>query len=260
MKKLTLIAAMALSLSSSAQISLEKSYSSYGQVSVHNLENIGYRYMALDFTGKKIYLFDESHNLWKTISPSFPLNSMFISANYASTTLFDTDAGVEVSVNYIDTTGGASNWKYYTSIVEESGYLAFTINDCNYGYVTKVGNNWKMIATKVTQPTYSEVYSLPGKLLSVQKPGKGSANGELDALAFPNPAEQSVDISYSLPVGTNSGVIQLYNSAGALINTYPVNKSSGVLTVNRASLPSGIYYYTLKASGAKSETHKIVFK
>lgn len=260
MKKLTLIAAMALSLSSYAQVSLEKSYSNYGQVSVHNLENVGYRYMVTDLDDKKVYLFDESHNLWKTITPSLPLNSMFQSANYASTTLFDADSDVEITINYVDTTGGVSNWKYYTSIVEENGYLTFTINNCNYAYVTKVGNSWKLLANIVPYPSYSDVYSLPGKLLSVQKPGKGSVNGELDALAFPNPADQSVDISYSLPVGTNSGVIQLYSSAGVLINTYPVNKSSGVLTVNRASLPSGIYYYTLQASGAKSETHKIVFK
>lgn len=258
MKKLTLIAAMALSLSSSGQISLEKSYSSYGQVSVHNLENVGYRYMVTDIAGKKVHLFDESHNLWKTISPSFPLNSRFLSANYASTTLFDTDAGVEISVNYVDTTGGVANWKYYTSIVEENGYLTFTINNCNYGYVTKVGNNWKMIATIVTQPTHSEVYSLPGKMLNIKKPGGGE--DEASYSLYPNPMDQSATLTYSLPAGVNIGLVQLYNTSGALLKTYPVQQRSGSITVERSDLPAGTYFYTVNTANGAGAAQPVIMR
>ena len=109
---------------------------------------------------------------------------------------------------------------------------------------------------KVTQPVYSDVYSLPGKLLAVQKPGKGNEN--IESVMYPNPMDQYAFINYQLPMGTTSGKLSLYNQAGVQVKQINIDNNSGVLTIERRGLPSGVYQYTITTGNTQPISKQIV--
>lgn len=238
-----------------SQITFEKSYSNYGEVTVHNLESIGYKYMAADIGNNKVYLFNSDHTIWKTIDCKIPTGHEMGYANYPSTLLFDSDNGVEVLVAYQDT----STYDTYIHIVDENGTILQTITNLYWSSVVKFDNVWKLIASGYSSNNiyYSDVYSLPGKLLSVKKPGKGENS---ESIAYPNPMQNHATITYNLPKGVNNGSIQLFNSNGILITTFPVNKNSGSVHIERADLPSGVYHYSVTSGNEKYQTHKLIIR
>ena len=67
--------------------------------------------------------------------------------------------------------------------------------------------------------------------------------------AIPNPANNEVNINFSLVEAANVSV-SLTNIIGQVVATQNIsNKASGVATFNTTALPSGVYVYTLKANG-----------
>lgn len=260
MKNVMLMALVGFSLSSSAQISLEHSYSSYkgGTVTIHNLEGEGYKYMISDNANKRVYLFNTDHSLWKTINVQLPNGCKMNGANYASTRLFATDSKVEILVHYIDTT--SSKVTTHLQVCDEDGLVIKRITDTNSGYgaVWKVDNNWKLFVNYLTPDVYTDVYSLPGKLLSAQKPGKN--NDEAGLYAYPNPAQNSATLSYVLPTAANTGLIQVFSQDGTLVRSYPVNDNAGSISIDRAALPSGIYHCTLKSDAGEAQSQQLIFQ
>jgi hypothetical protein len=73
---------------------------------------------------------------------------------------------------------------------------------------------------------------------------------------YPNPANESVTIKYSNPefVQYNFSII---NSLGIELKNENVNENEGLLKFDTSELPTGIYFYILKA-GSYTETKKFV--
>lgn len=257
MKHLLLAALVAFTCTASAQITLEKSYSGYGTVTVHNIENEGHKYMVVDSKNMKVYLFNDNHTLWKTIIPQLPPKTYGLTAYYPSTLLFNSDNSVEIVVSYIDTSNGITNYTYQTAVLHENGTKIIGIPDCWYPTVAKVSGSWKLIASKMLNgvATYSDVYSLPGQMLGVQKPGR--PDGEFETSAYPNPAETTAAISYTLPAGVAAATVQLFNSNGVMLQSYPVSQNSGVILIDRSGYPAGMYHYTINAGGVKQSNNLI---
>lgn len=259
MKHILLAACVALASSAAAQITLEKSYINYSQLSVHNIENEGYKYMATDPLTKQVHLFNENHSHWKTITPQIPSKTYSVTANYASTLLFDGDNGVEVIIGYVDTSAGAANYRYYSAIIDDNGSIIKSFPDCLSGQVTKVGSGWKLFAhifTKVS-PVYTDVYSLPGQMLAAMKPGKDVS--DFESTAYPNPAETSVAVNYSLPTGVTAATLQLYNSNGVMLQSFPLSQNSGIILIDRRGYPAGAYHYSINAGGVQ-QTNSVIFQ
>jgi len=63
---------------------------------------------------------------------------------------------------------------------------------------------------------------------------------------FPNPANNTVTFSYTLPEKINTGTLELFDSNGKRVNTMQT-ENSGKKTMDCSSLPSGIYYYRFTA-------------
>ena len=76
---------------------------------------------------------------------------------------------------------------------------------------------------------------------------------------YPNPVKNgSVTLEYSLPKGESTGEILLFNSAGALVNTYKIGYSFKKININTSELNSGNYYYLIKSSKGIGETKKMI--
>src|ERR1039457_4149631 len=98
MKKLITIIALAISISSYGQITLEHTYppSNYIQVSVVNLSISGYKYVTYSSNRDTVKLYDLTHSLWKSIAIPIPIGqSIGLEVSYISETLFNSDNLVE---------------------------------------------------------------------------------------------------------------------------------------------------------------------
>lgn len=256
MKHVLFATMMALSVSAGAQISLEKSYFGIGTVTVHNLEGEGFKYMVTNSTSNKLDFYNANHSFWKAINLSIPAGHVLITASYPSTKLFDTDNGVEVVITYYES--GSNPINYTTQIINEDGSLLKQFNSAGSLGVTKVGNDWKAIVLLYLTPAYSEVYSLPGQYLGLQKPGKGG--NDTDTELYPNPMQSAATLHYALPTGVHSGVIDVYNTAGTKMRSYQITDHYNDIIVHRGDLPSGVYYYNVTTTAGTSAAQKFVIQ
>lgn len=255
MKQLLIAMSVAITIASSAnaQISLEKSYQNIGTVSVHNIENEGHKYLVVSESQNSVLLYNSGHTLWKSIKAQVPSSYVITSALYASSKLFNTDNLIELIAVYIDTNTN----NFYGFIVNENGTVINTFNNAAGYFVTEVNGGFKLIVTTYSTASYSDVYSLPGKLLSVKKPGK---NTQAEADIYPNPMGEAATLTYSLPKGTETGSIQVYNSNGVLVRMVPIQCNSGAVIINRGELPAGVYHYTCYAAGNTSNGKSFVIE
>lgn len=244
MKTTTLFIAALLPFFASAQITLEKSYHNIGTVTVHNIEDYGYKYMVVESSKLKISLFNTDHSLWKTIHYSIPAGYKFTNAYNPSSKLFDLDNEVEVILSFRSDTGT----KYLTQVINDNGSVLQTFNDAASLYPVKVGSDWKAIAHIYTNHSYSDVYSLPGQQVFITTPGSGD---ELELSMYPNPMHEAATLEYSLPSGTASGQLQVYNTSGALVRSYNVTNQFSSIIIHRGDLPAGSYIYRLQATGVQ---------
>ena len=66
--------------------------------------------------------------------------------------------------------------------------------------------------------------------------------------AYPNPANQTSLVSYSLPFAKDPQLV-ISNMLGSTVNKISLVEKSGSVTMPVASLPEGVYYYTLMNDG-----------
>jgi photosystem II stability/assembly factor-like uncharacterized protein len=156
----------------------------------------------------------------------------------------DQNNGWVVGSEIINTTDGGENWTSQTSWGHLLNSVYFT--NQNTGWV--VGYNGTILKTTnggVTFIEEDEIDKIPTEFLLSQN--------------FPNPFNSSSVIRYSIPQRSNI-VVKVYDILGNEIETL-VNeeKTAGTfeLTWNASNLPSGVYFYQIKA-GSFIETKKMI--
>jgi hypothetical protein len=75
---------------------------------------------------------------------------------------------------------------------------------------------------------------------------------------YPNPATDYIDLPYTLPENTTTGVIRIYNMQGQLIQTSVVDGAFDYIRVSTSTLPAGNYIYNLDVNGQLSEGQQFV--
>jgi len=67
---------------------------------------------------------------------------------------------------------------------------------------------------------------------------------------YPNPAIHWMDVVYSIPTANNEaaihGSMQIYNSAGQIIQNYTINTAEGIIPLNTSDWAAGIYFIVLE--------------
>jgi len=272
MKKIILMALLALEMTANAQITLEHIYDS---ASVHDnnrlmmvdFEITGQHYVRINREGKTINIYDLNHSLTKTISYSgFPINpNLCPIILYLSEILFDNDPDIDFmwiyTVNYID----------YTQIYNENGTLIFQgdsmspmvfVTEPQFQFpIYNTANGTKMILScdnNIYQQ--AKVFSLPGTLTTDIAEANGQLmqqNGQLSKL-YPNPSNGAVTLQYELPEGETEGELILYNMQGLEVKRYKIDNTFNDILLDNTQLPAGTYFYQLQTSKGAVGTKKMV--
>lgn len=75
---------------------------------------------------------------------------------------------------------------------------------------------------------------------------------------YPNPASEFTTFTYELPVSAKTAYLCIRSLPGAEVETILLDKASGKAIVNTATLPSGIYLYSLIVDGRVNFTRKMI--
>jgi hypothetical protein len=262
MKKLLFIAAaMTASFIGKAQITLEHTFTGVNIYQPILFTSNGTKLMTRDTGTNTIRLYNTDYTLWKTIPLTVPSGySLYIISNI-SDKLFNDDNSIEVFYTYWNAT---SPVVFKSQLINETGAIIYDFGNTSSAGVSYIDGKHKLSVNDYSGSSY-KMYSLPGSLpcghcgsVGIPKVSEPTGGGSVAAASVPNPGSDEVMISYSLPLGVNSGVVVLSSVDGKMINSYPVSNRDRELKVNISTLPSGMYIYTLHAEGMMPATGKIV--
>lgn len=258
---ITLITCLFLSITSSAQISLEHSYSNTNFIEVTKLEDYGYVYYGIDQNTGDLMIYDANHSLLKDIPITTPTG--YNQANYGggalSQYLFNNDNKIEFIVtwtNYVN-----NNFTSTTRIIDEDGNVVFEIPSCNGTYIVKVDQAWKLVAY-ITGANgdlmRNDVYSLSGQYTAGIKAAEGMQQTTTEF--FPNPINVFATLRYSLPTGVRKGELNIYNEQGQNVRSYKITNDFNDVKIEKGQLPAGIYTYQIAAPGVVPVTSKFIIE
>jgi carboxypeptidase T len=77
-------------------------------------------------------------------------------------------------------------------------------------------------------------------------------------IPYPNPSNDQVRISYSLPALASSPALRIYNTIGKEMLSLPLQQQKGLAEFSVGNWPSGIYYVRLDLPGIPSTVRKLV--
>lgn len=262
MKKVTLSFILFFStLGLNSQINLEHTYTVSGasaSIRIIQLANSGYKYCVYEFNTNQFKLYNTDHSLWKTIT--YPtISGSTASVWNISETLFNTDGLIEYIVHYTTST---SPFQYQIKILNENGVLIKDLPNRTYTAITppnnivqSIGvNSYKLVVSDGN--TIREVYSLPGTTSNLGV--SDNPMSELSGISFPNPTSQTITIPYQLANGQTSGQLKIYNSTGALIESFQVDSNFNDLILDVSSYSNGVYLYKIVSNGIESESKSFV--
>lgn len=252
MKHFAFLAIICSWFNTSAQVTLENSYTGNHRMYLDKIEDDGYKYVGINDATKKVLIYNIDHSLWKTIDANIPVNATIIYTLpfYVSKKLFNSDNKIELLVTYNDGTN------YIAKIVNEDGIVLNTFTDIFAHNIKNTDNGWKLLLHHILVPQQTDVYSLPGEYVGLHKINEG----KLESDFYPNPLNESAIINYQLQSGVKSGVVNVYNNNGALMRMYNIDTPKGHVVFQRGDLPSGVYYYNITTINGVGATDKFIIQ
>ncbi|MDZ7742958.1 MAG: T9SS type A sorting domain-containing protein [Bacteroidota bacterium] len=229
-----------LAFSSSAQISLEHTYT--GSVYIADLKENGYKYYDMDVVLNQCRLYNLDHSLWKSIQLDVPQDHYLYDVRYVSLDLFNMDELVELAYTYYEYNDVDSFYTYTTNIINEEGTLLLEVPGAYYSEVVSNGNDaYKFLAYVWDFSVYpstleTSVYALPGQAGNVHEQSPEPILGEI----FPNPGNDQI----MLPVlpGQKIKQLQLLNVQGKLIREFQPAPRNSTLKMDVGELEKGTYF------------------
>ena len=77
---------------------------------------------------------------------------------------------------------------------------------------------------------------------------------------YPNPANESAEIDYTLSSSVRDAKVIIYNVLGSPVAEFSLDKNDTKLNVNTRELPTGVYFYQLAVEGKKVATKKMLVR
>ena len=76
--------------------------------------------------------------------------------------------------------------------------------------------------------------------------------------SYPNPATSVASVNYALSAGWQQADVYIYSMLGAMVKKISLLEDQGTLKIDVASLPSGMYFYTLVVDDKDIKTKKML--
>lgn len=240
-----------------AQIMLEHTYVSPRNFNLQNVDGEGYKYALVDANTTTLELYNLNHTVWKTTPLALPHPDADFQVVSASKNIIDNDADFEMIVYYYWTDNGLLQNR--VDLINDDGSIVDSFPERNFYQIFNEPNNgWKMVLYHAVAPTIDyEIYTLPGSFIPLQAPNQQLPNA-ITQLS-PNPVNTVATLRYTLPAGVHNATIIVSNAAGRQIATYPITDAFSDITLSRADLPSGVYFYHVVANrvGVKAQSFVI---
>lgn len=254
------ILSLAACLNLAAQPVFEHKYDE--SVNICYLESAGEVYYSMDVINKQCHIYRMDHSLYKSIPIPTPEGYYLSDVQFVTERLFNDDALVELVYSYTKyvPTTTSYYYTYETRLVNENGNLIMSWPGAGYTNVIETpGHGKKFLVYEynysvIPYRTYTHVYSLP-------EAGTGTAHEWIQSAAplpYPNPAERMIHIPFSLPAGTGSGTLEIFDMNGTLMMSHPVQESESRVLIPTTRLAPGTYLYYLQSGDFRSESRKII--
>ena len=244
-----------------AQPVLENTYTV--SANICRMESVGYVYYTMDVINKECRIYKLDHTLYKTIPLPTPAGYYLYNVQFVSENLFNEDGLVELVYTYsmyVETTDSYF-YTYESRLINENGNVMLSIPGAGFTSVIETGNDGKKFLvyiydySVIPYRTQTQVYALPES--STKSENLYSSSFSLND-PFPNPAGSVVHIPVRLPPGIRSGSIELYDSRGNKVLSYPFTESMQNLVLPTHHLSPGTYIYHLESAKGRSPSKKIV--
>jgi hypothetical protein len=230
MKYLILTFAAFLSITCFGQIALEHSYAGitrYHFIPV-NIENIGYKYMALDNNGQFIFFTEDGIKL-SVLKADTIAEIYSLPGNYRPAT-------AENTLSFTNDTLYINNNKAYLGDYRQKLSLS---NDTLY--LTDGG--WVYIGT-------NDGTNIEGV---IENPDNQISN------IYPNPTDKmSVVLRYRLPENVQDGALNIYGTNGNLVRSISLEPTKNLEELNISFLSAGTYLYQVESSAGRSNLNKLI--
>lgn len=76
--------------------------------------------------------------------------------------------------------------------------------------------------------------------------------------SYPNPANASTEMVYSLKPDANRATVEMYDMLGSKVRSIPLTEQNGELKVDLSTIPSGLYFFNMVVDGKTLETRKLM--
>jgi hypothetical protein len=258
--KNTLLALITLcSLSATAQITLEHTFSPVPSINIVLMSANGTKIWAIDTGTTVVKIYDTDYTLWKSIPTPAVAGYKLASAMHVSDNLFNSDNSVELIAIYSNFT--TPPYGYKSLIIDESGGTILDLGNCYGGGVSYINGVHKL----GTYSNYdSKMYVLPGSLpcghcgiMGVPKTSNSQGSGASLATPVPNPSTGTASIAFSLPVGTSVAYLRILDAMGSVVETYTINPGQDTIGINTSTLPTGVFTCVLVADNMQVATTKL---
>jgi hypothetical protein len=130
----------------------------------------------------------------------------------------------------------------------------------NYDQMVPVMVNAMQEQQKMIQDLMDKLVVLEKELNALKNQSVQPATGSLQLKdAVPNPFHDRTVIQVEIPNGAHRASVQLYNAAGQLVGTYPVDsKGKSQIEISGASFSAGQYTYMLLVDGKLVQSKKLI--
>ena len=263
MKKLILSTFLVLFVFVSfTQVTLDKKYDYSAWVV--KLEKSGFKYFLMDVPNAQCRIYNLDHSLYKTITCNVPAGFYLADIKYISENIFDNDEGLELICTYYKyvPVGDSYYYEYDSKIINEDGSLVQEIDGGRYTYIVQTDEDvYQLFAycydySVFPEKIWTNIYSLPEA--TVYSAFLTSQNNEVLINAFPNPATQTVNVTYALPQNITEGRLYLLDNTGRHVNQFVVDNHTDHLSLDVTQYSSGIYHYFIEYGNTRTEAKKLV--
>jgi hypothetical protein len=207
-----------------------------------------------------ITIYNLDYSVYKTIIiPQISLrqNPQF---DNISDNLINIDSKIEYAVIY-PSSGSYGDYVIYNedgiNIFQRDSVVSFnsmSISNNEMRRFYKTSQGWKMCFSRANN---QEIYSLPGSLPIVTNLTLPINKSSILSNPYPNPTDGETKIDFKLPNDVKQGEITVFNEEGEKIKSFMIDNTFGTLLLNYSGLPSGTYYYIMKA-GEVSDSKKMI--